>query len=94
MEKVSVLVPASRSEPRGAILAGVVFDALLGAEARLRTRLAAWRAASRARRARACAARDDARARAKLIALAHHYESSQPEFAKDLFAAAKRDNAA
>ena len=91
MQKVSVLVPGLTPEPRGAVLAGAVVDAFLGAEARLRAWLAAWHALRRVRRASARAGRRDARDRAALVALAHRFESSQPEFAKDLFAAAKRD---
>jgi hypothetical protein len=94
MQKVSVLLPPLPPEPRGAVLAAAVAGALLDAAVRLRAGWATWREASRARRAGARTARRDARERARLIALAHHYESSQPEFAKDLFAAAKRDSGA
>ena len=93
MQKVSVLVPPMRQMPRGAVLVGFVVDAVLGAERRLRKSVEAWRAAARSRRAIARVARRDARDRAQLTALAHRFESSQPEFAKDLFAAAKRDSA-
>ena len=91
MQKVSVLVPPLRPEPRGAVLVGAAVDLLLAAEVRLRVWLVARLEIRRARRARVRAVHRDARDRAELIALAQRYESSQPEFAKDLFAAAKRD---
>ena len=90
-QKVSVLVPPLRSAPHGAVLVGVVTDLVLGAAALLRARIAAWRTAARARRAAARSVNRDVRDRAALMALAYRLESTQPEFAKDLFAAAKRD---
>ena len=47
--------------------------------------------AIRARAAIHRAARRDARARAEVMSLARRYASSQPEFAKDLYAAAGND---
>jgi hypothetical protein len=50
-----------------------------------------WLAAARVRRLADRADRRAARDRQELMALARRYESSQPEFAKDLFAAACTD---
>ena len=91
MQKVSVLVPPLSPVPRGAVLAEAVIDAVFDGAARLRAWLAARHDQRRDRQAIVRAARRDARDRTDLLALAHRYESSQPEFAKDLFAAAKRD---
>ena len=91
MQKVSVLVPPPRPVPRGVVLAEAVVDGLFDAAAWLRSRRAAWLESVRARRAVDRVARRDARDRAELLALARHYESSQPEFAKDLLAAANVD---
>jgi hypothetical protein len=53
--------------------------------------LAAWVERVRDKLALARAARRHARDSSELIALARRYESTQPEFAKDLFAAARND---
>ena len=91
VQKVRVMVPPQPSVPRGAIWAADAVSWLLGGGAGARTGLPAWWAAIRARVAIHRAARGDARSRANLLALACHYQSSQPEFAKDLFAAANND---
>ena len=91
MQEISVLVPPLPRVPRGALLVGAVVDGWIGAKAWLGARLAARRESVRARRAVARAARRDARDRAELLALARCYEASQPEFAKDLLAAANVD---
>lgn len=76
MQKISVLVPPLRQVPRAAVWAGEA---------------AAWMTAALARRAADRAARHAARERAILRMLAARYEASQPEFAKDLYAAANDD---
>jgi len=92
MQKVSVMVPPLRPVPRGAVWAGQVASWLVGGgDARLGSGLSVWLEAVRARLAVDRAARRDARGRADLVALACRYQASQPEFAKDLFAAANND---
>ena len=92
MQKVSVMVPPLRPEPPGAAWAGSAVSWLFGGDARLRTGLPAWWEAVRAKLAVDRAARREARSRIDLIALACRYQTSQPEFAKDLFAAANNDH--
>ncbi len=91
MQKVSVMVPPLRTVPRGAVWFGDAVSWLSGGGPRVRTGLPAWIAAVGARIAFARAARREAAGRAELIALATRYQSTQPEFAKDLFAAASND---
>ncbi len=84
VQEVSVMVPPLRPVPRGAVWAAdaaawLLSRLRLGLEA-IRTRLAVDRAARR-----------DARGRAELMALASRYRATQPEFAKDLLAAANND---
>jgi len=86
-------VPPLRPVPPGAAPAAAVVVALLEAIDRLRSALAADFEAMRARRALLRAARREVRGRADLLAMARRYASSQPEFAKDLFAAANADGA-
>ena len=93
MQHITVPIPPVRAVPRGALVVGALVDVVLRAGAWLRGRVEARRSATSAQPAALRAARRDARDRARLLALAHRYESSQPEFAKDLFAAAKRDSA-
>lgn len=80
VQKVSFLVPPLGPVPPGAALIAnaVAWCVNLGVVARasLKSRLAARR---------------EAGARTALVALARRYESSQPEFAKDLFAAASSE---
>jgi hypothetical protein len=91
MQKVSVLLPPLRQAPRGALWVGHAVGWLVGGDARLRQTLPLWFEAVRARIAIDRAARRQARDRAELIALASRYQATQPEFAKDLFAAANND---
>lgn len=91
VQKVSVLVPPLRAVPPGADWAANAIAWLFSNDPRQPSGLAAWLAAGRARRRDARAARRDARDRMALLDLARRYESSQPEFAKDLFAAAGVD---
>ena len=88
MQKVSVMVPPLRPVPRGALWLGQAVSWLVGGDARGGSGLPAWLEAARAKLAVDRAARREARSRAALIALAWRYASTQPEFAKDLFAAA------
>ena len=91
MQKVLVMVPPLRPEPPGAVWAGHAVSWLFGGDARMRTGLPAWWEAVRPKLAVDRAARREARGRTDLIALACRYQASQPEFAKDLFAAANND---
>jgi hypothetical protein len=91
MEKVRVLVPALRAEPRGAVWVGAALDWALAALARQRSAWQWRRSQARERRVAELASRSAAADRAAVVALAHRFESSQPEFAKDLHAAAGVD---
>jgi hypothetical protein len=92
MQKISVLVPPLRPVPRGALWVGQLAAWLVGGgDARVRSGLPDWIEAVRARLAVDRSARREARSRADLIALACRYQATQPEFAKDLFAAACND---
>lgn len=91
MQKVSVMVPPLRPVPPGAAWVASAVSWLFGGDALVRTGLPAWWEAVRAKLAVDRVARLAARSRADLLALARRYESSQPEFAKDLFAAANND---
>ena len=91
MQKVSVMVPPLRPVPPGAVWAGNAVSWLFGGDTRLRTGLPAWWEAIRAKLAVDRAARREARGRADLLALAWRYQATQPEFAKDLLAAANND---
>jgi hypothetical protein len=93
MQIVTVMVPPLRPEPRGAVWVGAAISWLFDEEGRVRARLPAWLAAARARFALDRAARRDARNREDLFTLARRYQPTQPEFAKDLFAAASNDGA-
>ena len=87
---VNVLVPPSRPVPPGAALAAAAVVAVHRSMARLGATVAQWFKAMRTRGAVKRAARRDARDRAEVLAMAFRYSASQPEFAKDLFAAAAR----
>ncbi len=91
VQKISVMVPPLRPMPRGAVWAGAAVSWLFSGDTRVRSGLPVWFEAIRARLAIDRAARRDARGRAELMALACRYQASQPEFAKDLFAAANND---
>lgn len=84
MQKVFVSVPQMASEPRGAQWVGDAVTWLQGFVDEVR---AVVRTTSEASRQRAAANRQ-ARERAALVAMALRYQGTQPEFAKDLFAAA------
>ena len=91
MQKVSVMVPPLRPVPRGALWVGQLAAWLVGGDARVRAGLPAWFEVVRAKLAVDRGARREARGRADLIALACRYRATQPEFAKDLLAAANND---
>ena len=91
MQKVSVMVPPLRTAPPGAVWLGNAVSWLFGGDARVRSGFPAWLEAVRARVELGRAARSEARSRGELLALAARYQSSQPEFAKDLYAAALAD---
>ena len=91
MQKVSVMVPPLRPVPRGAIWVGQLASWLVGGDGRVRSGLPGWFEAVRAKLAVDREARRDARSRADLVALACRYQATQPEFAKELFAAASND---
>lgn len=92
-QKVSVMVPPLRPVPRGAFWISDAVGWLVGGDPRVRSALPLWFEAVRARLAVDRAARREARERAELFALASRYQATQPEFAKDLFAAANNDRA-
>ena len=91
MQKVSVMVPPLRPVPRGAVWVGQLASWLVGGDDRVRSGLPDWLEAVRAKLEIDRGARREARSRAELLALACRYEATQPEFAKDLFAAANND---
>jgi len=91
MQKVSVMVPPLRPVPRGALWVGHVASWLVGADGSVRSGLPGWYEAVRAKLAVDRGARRKARSRAELVALACRYQATQPEFAKDLLAAANND---
>jgi len=91
MQKVSVMVPPLRPVPRGALWVGQLAAWLVGGDATFGRGLPAWFEAVRAKLAVDRGARREARSRAELVALACRYQASQPEFAKDLLAAANTD---
>jgi len=90
VQKIHVLVPPLRGVPPGAAWAAQAVAWVFGTDPR-RPSLQHWLAAARVRRLADRADRRAARDRQDVIALARRYESSQPEFAKDLFAAANND---
>ena len=91
VQNVSVLVPPLRAVPPAAAWAADAVAWLFGGDPSHPTGLPAWFAAARSRYLADRAARRDAGERMALMALARRYEASQPEFAKDLFAAAYAD---
>ena len=90
VQKIHVLVPPLRGVPPGAAWAAQAVAWVFGTDPH-RPSLQHWLAAARVRRLADRADRRAARDRQDVIALARRYESSQPEFAKDLFAAANND---
>jgi hypothetical protein len=93
VQKINVLVPPLRGVPPGAAWAANAVAWLFGTDPR-RASLQHWLAAARVRRLAERALRREARERQELIAMARRYASSQPEFAKDLVAAAMADRRA
>ena len=91
MQKVSVMVPPFHHVPAGAPWVSHAVSWLFGGDARVGSGLLDWFEAVRAKLAVERDARREARGRADLIALACRYQATQPEFAKDLFAAASND---
>ena len=89
--KVKVLVPPLRPVPPGAAWAANVVGWVFGFDRRFPSGLRLWAAAAKARWRANRAARRRAGERLALIAMAHRYEARQPEFAKDLYAAARAD---
>jgi len=94
VQKLSVLVPPLRPVPPGAAWIASAVSWLFGGDARIRTGFPAWIEAVRAKVEIDRAARHEARSRNDLIAMARRYEVTQPEFAKDLYAAARNDRQA
>ncbi|MCE9660615.1 MAG: hypothetical protein K8R60_18970 [Burkholderiales bacterium] len=94
VQKVNVLVPPLRAVPPAAAWAADAVAWLFGGDPRHPSGLPAWLAAARARYVADRALRREAGERMALIALAQRYEATQPEFAKDLFAAALADRQA
>jgi hypothetical protein len=88
--KINVLVPPLHPVPPAAAWLAAGFAWLFATDPR-RPGLAAWWAEARARRRAARAERRSIEDRMALLALARRYESSHPEFAKDLAAAARAD---
>jgi len=91
VQKVSVMVPPLPPVPPGAVWAADAVVWLLGGDPQHPTGLPAWLAGLRRSHVRRRAARRQARDRMALIALARRYAATQPEFAKDLVAAANAD---
>jgi hypothetical protein len=91
MQKVSVMIPPLRPVPRGALWVGQLASWLVGGDAGVRFARPVWFEAARAKLAVDRGARREARSRAELVALACRYQATQPEFAKDLLAAANND---
>ncbi len=91
VQKVNILVPQPSVVPPDATWVVNALAWLFVGGARVASVLAAWRESARAKQEIERTARHDARSRAEVIALARRYESTQPEFAKDLYAAAGSD---
>ena len=90
VQKVNVLVPPLRPVPPAAAWAASAVAWLFVNDPRS-PGLAAWLSGARERRRVARAERRNLDERMALFALARRYEQSQPEFAKDLAAAARAD---
>jgi len=89
-QNVNVLPPLRRP-PAGPLWLTNVVEMLAPTPQESASGHPSWFEALRVRWALERAERRDARARADLFALARRYESTQPEFAKDLVAAACND---
>jgi hypothetical protein len=89
MQKVLVSIPSLRPAPRGAVWIGQAVSWLREFHEEVQALISATAEAARQR-----AAEDrEARSRADLIEMARRYQGTQPEFAKDLFAAASNRRA-
>jgi hypothetical protein len=91
VQKISVMVPPLPTVPPGAAWAAAAAGWLLGGDPAHPTGVPAWFATLRRHQARRRAARHEARDRLALLALARRHAASQPEFAKDLLAAANAE---
>lgn len=91
VQKVNVLVPPLRAVPPGAAWAANVVGWVFGTDSRYPSGLKLWAGALAARYRAGRAVRRETGERLALMAMARRYEASQPEFAKDLFAAARAD---
>ena len=90
VQKINVLVPPLRPVPPAAAWVASAIGWLFVNDPR-RPGLAVWLAEARERRRAERAVRRNLEERMALLDLARRYESSQPEFAKDLAAAARAD---
>ena len=94
VQKVSVLVPPLRIVPPGAALLARATEWLFASADSRSPSLSGWVAGVQRRRSQERAARRVARDRDALFSLASRYASTQPEFAKDLIAAARNERSA
>jgi hypothetical protein len=91
VQKVNVLVSPTHSVSPGAGWMGDAVSWLFAGTGSSSPSSQPLASRLRDKLARARAARRRARDTSELLALARRYESTQPEFAKDLFAAARND---
>jgi hypothetical protein len=91
VQKVNTLIPALQHAPRGALWAADVIASLYFGTGRVVAAVSAFLKATDASVVAARAARRAARDRDELMTLARRYQATQPEFAKDLFAAANNE---
>lgn len=91
VQKVAVMIPPVPAAPPAAVWAAEVAAWLLGGDPQHPTGLPAGIAALRRSYIRRRAIRRQARDRIALMALARRYGPTQPEFAKELVAAANAD---
>jgi hypothetical protein len=91
VQKALVLIPPNRPVPPAAAFVGDLVAWLFKASDDAGSRLVARLKAARSRHAIERDQRIEARSRSQLVALAQRYEATQPEFAKDLYAAARSD---
>ena len=94
VQKVNVLVPSLRLVPPGAAWLARAAEWLFGGRDSAAPTLAGWLGEVGHRMAVNRAAYQVARDRDELLALASRYASTQPEFAKDLIAAARNERSA
>ncbi|MGZ5185936.1 MAG: hypothetical protein ACXWCO_12595 [Caldimonas sp.] len=91
VQKINVLAAPLGSASPGASWSGDLAAWLFGADDAAGSRLVARIESIRARLAAGRRARQEANGRARVLALARRYEATQPEFAKDLYAAVASD---